>query len=63
MRATIKNSTGFLPLAKARLVAEALQASDPEWQYKVIDCQNGFGRIDIFDEDGELVESGFIPPK
>lgn len=61
MQATIKSSTGFLPLDKAKTVAKELQDSDPDWAYNVVDCKNGLGRIDIYDEEGELVVSGFLP--
>jgi len=55
----IKAVTGFYPIAKAIKIAEGVQQFDDDWTYKVVDCKNGLGRIDVYDEDGGLVVKGF----
>ena len=60
MKARIESSTGFYNLDKAVKVAAELQTGDPDWKYEVIDCKNGLGRIDVYDEDNELIEQGFL---
>lgn len=59
MKSILISRTGLLPLDKAIDAAKKLNESD-DWRYEVIDCKNGFGRIDVFDEDNEIVISGFI---
>lgn len=61
MFATIESNTGVLPLIKALAAAQVLQMGDPDWTYKAVDCGNGLGRIDVYDEENELVISGFLP--
>jgi len=57
----IEDRSGFHSLAKAHEVAAAMQAGDEDlWTYRVTDCKNGLGRIDVYDEDDEIVVSGFI---
>lgn len=51
--------TGAYSLDKAYAVAKEMNESD-DWTYQVIDCKNGLGRIDVFDEENELVIQGFI---
>jgi hypothetical protein len=47
-------------LEKAHQVAAQLRAGEEDgWIYTVVDCKNGLGRIDIHDEEGELVTRGF----
>jgi hypothetical protein len=60
MKTILKPATGLYNIEKARLVAQEMAASDLDWTYKVVDCNNGFGRIDIYDEDNELVVKGFL---
>ncbi len=60
MKATIKAATGFYELAKAHEVAAGVAEHDEDWTYEVVDCKNGYGRIDVYDEDGELVVAGFM---
>ena len=60
MKATINFATGWYTLSKAISVAAEMQAGDPDWRYEVVDCKNGFGRIDVYDESGLLVEQGFL---
>ncbi|NJM67877.1 MAG: hypothetical protein HC851_20510 [Acaryochloris sp. RU_4_1] len=46
-------------LEKAHQVAAELQAGEEDgWAYEIVDCKNGLGRIDIYDEERELVCSG-----
>lgn len=55
----IRAKQAFYTLEKANKYAAALTAADEDgWTYKVIDCKNGLGRIDVYDEDGELVFKG-----
>jgi len=56
----ITAKTGFYNLSKANEIADYMNKSDLDWTYNVIDCENGLGRIDIYDEDSELVIEGFI---
>lgn len=56
---TITSSQVFHSLKKAQEIAAAMNASEDDWSYIVIDCKNGFGRIDVIDEDSEVVFSGF----
>lgn len=51
--------TGAYSLEKANSIAQELNGSD-DWTYQVVDCKNGLGRIDVFDEENELVVQGFI---
>lgn len=51
--------TGAYSLEKANSIAQELNGSD-DWKYQVVDCKNGLGRIDVFDEENELVVQGFI---
>ena len=51
--------TGAYSLDNAKEIAKEMNASD-DWTYRVVDCENGLGRIDVFDEDNELVVRGFI---
>ena len=61
MRTTLASRTGLWPINKAKLAATELNKNDDDgWKYVVIDCKNGFGRIDVFDEQDELIISGFI---
>jgi len=59
MLATSKATTGFCNLAKAYELVGSV-ADDDDWTYEVVDCGNGFGRIDAYDEDGVLVVKGFM---
>lgn len=52
-------TTGFYSLEKAKAIVSAVSADD-DWTYTVVDCKNGYGRIDAYDEDGELVVKGFM---
>lgn len=61
MKATIHATTGSYNIEKAHEVADAMNAND-DWTYTVIDHKNGLGRIDVYDEDGELVVKGFLHP-
>jgi len=58
--ATIESRTGFYQLAKAESIASELNGYDDDWTYTVTDCENGYGRIDVIDEDGEIVIKGFM---
>ena len=61
LRATICNTaTGFYQYDKAVKIAAELQAADEDWTYKAVDCTNGLGRIDVIDEDGVVIEEGFL---
>lgn len=64
MHATIDrlNPTGFLPIERARELAAQMRLSDmdDDWTYEVHDCGNGFGRVDVKDEDGECIIKGFM---
>ena len=54
-------TTGSYNLDKAlKVCAELNSCVDDDWKYTVVDCKNGWGRIDVYDEDGELVEKGFL---
>lgn len=58
---TIESATGLYSLEKARSLAEGLQAADCEgWSYRVVDALNGLGRIDVYDEEGQLVIKGML---
>lgn len=48
----------FYTLEKAQRCAAILQADDLFWTYKVHDGINGMARIDLYDEDGELIHKG-----
>lgn len=52
--------TGAYNLSKAIDIAKQMQDSDPDFKYVVEDCKNGLGRIDVYDEENELVQQGFI---
>ena len=56
----ITTATGCYNLEKAYKVAAEVQAGDEDWTYKVVDCKNGLGRIDVYDEDDEIVIKGFL---
>jgi len=58
MQATIQSSMVLYSLPQAESIAAKMNASD-DWEYKVVDCQNGKGRIDVYDEDGFLIHKGF----
>jgi len=61
MKATINTGTGFYNLDKAIQIANEMNENPwDDWEYKVVDCNNGYGRIDVYDEDGELAEQGFM---
>lgn len=56
----IKSAQVFYPLEKAGKIAkEANRIDEDGWSYEVVDCKNGLGRIDVYDEEGELVWEGF----
>ena len=59
MKAIISLRTGCYPLQKAIKIAEELNNTD-DWKYVVIDCKNGLGKIDVYDEDNQIVVEGFI---
>ncbi|MES0445048.1 MAG: hypothetical protein ABUJ92_00745 [Desulfobacterales bacterium] len=61
MQAIISARSGLFNIDKANEVAAELNADvDDDWNYLVIDCNNGYGRIDVYDEDEELVFKGFV---
>lgn len=61
MRQVISSPTGCYSLDKANTIAEQLREGEEDgWTYRVVDCQNGFGRIDVYDEDDNLVKQGFM---
>ena len=60
MHSIINTATGFYNYDKAVKVAKELSDNDEDWTYEVVDCKNGLGRIDVYDEDGELVVAGFL---
>lgn len=57
---TIEAATGFYNIEKAKSLANEMNSYEDDWSYVVEDCGNGLGRIDIIDEDGEVVVSGFM---
>lgn len=57
---TIATVTGFYKLEKANELADEMNSYEDDWTYKVFDCLNGYGRIDVIDECGEVVVSGFM---
>ena len=56
---TIRTATGFYEYEKALDFVKNVDADD-DWTYVVVDCKNGLGRIDVYDEDGELIAEGFV---
>ena len=49
----------FYPVAKAHGFAAVMNAQDDDdWTYSVVEGDNGMGRINVYDEDGELVFKG-----
>lgn len=61
MMGTIHATTGFYQFEIAKQKVAQLNATEYDgWEYKLIDCKNGLGRIDAYDEDGELVVKGFM---
>ena len=60
MKTFLKTLTGFYPIEKAHKIADDLQKDDPDFDYHVKDCENGLGRIDVYDEAGILIEKGFF---
>ncbi len=59
MNGTVRIATGFYEYEKAVEFVKGVDAED-DWTYVVVDCKNGLGRIDAYDEDGELIVKGFI---
>lgn len=59
MKATTNIGTGFYEYAKAVEFVNTVDGDD-DWTYVVVDCKNGLGRIDVYDEDNDLVVKGFI---
>lgn len=54
-------NTGLQPLGKAIADAEQLNAGcDDGWEFVVVDCGDGLARIDVYDEDHELVVAGAL---
>ncbi len=51
--------TGFYEYKKALDFVKAVDEED-DWTYVVVDCKNGWSRIDVYDEDNELVVKGFV---
>ena len=46
-------------LKRAQKLASTLNGDESDdWSYVVVDCENGMGRIDAYDEDGVLVHRG-----
>ena len=45
----------FYPLEKAESMAKQLSTSDPDWEYRVIDCGNGLAKVEVYDEAGAYV--------
>ncbi len=57
----IGGRSGAYPLNKAIEIAAILQNDeDNDWRYEVIDCKNGLGRIDVYDDEGFLIQQGLI---
>lgn len=56
---TIRTATGFYDYKKALEFVASVDPDD-DWNYVVVDCKNGLGRIDVYDEDNELIVKGFI---
>lgn len=52
--------TGVFNLDKAVSMAAELQSGDEDFTYTVEDCKNGYGRIDVYDEEGILLHKGFV---
>lgn len=48
--------TLFIPANAAAKAAE-LTSGDEDWTYEVKDHSNGWAEVQVFDEDGEYVES------
>ena len=59
MKATTNIGTGFYEYEKAVELVKSVDEND-DWTYIVVDCKNGLGRIDAYDEDNELIIKGFI---
>lgn len=59
MKALMKLPQVFYPLQKAQAIAAELNSYDDDDSYEVVDCKNGLGRIDVYDEDGLLIHAGF----
>jgi hypothetical protein len=50
------SSTELYEATRAEEVAQELQASDPEWNYRAVhDPAGGRSHIEILDEDGVLI--------
>jgi hypothetical protein len=46
----------FRALEAATKLAADLNAEDEDgWTYEVVDCKNGLGYVEVYDEDAELV--------
>lgn len=57
----IGGRSGAYPLNKATEIASILQNDeDNDCRYEVIDCKNGLGRIDVYDEEGILIQQGLV---
>ncbi len=57
----IGGRSGAYPMNKAIEIAAILQNDeDNDWRYEVIDCKNGLGRIDVYDDEGFLIQQGLI---
>lgn len=57
----IGGRSGAYQLKKALEIANILQNDpDNDCEYKVIDCKNGLGRIDVYDNEGFLIQQGLV---
>ena len=47
----------YKPASKAEAIAAQLRSDDDDWEYRVVTYESGFTGIEIYDEDGEYINT------
>ena len=59
MKVQIKSIQKLYSHNKAEKIAEEMKVADPDWSYIVIKTNEKYARIEVKDEDGEIIETHF----
>jgi hypothetical protein len=60
----IQSPQGLYPIDQANKIATQMTSNEHldggDWKYVSIDLKNGMGRIDLYDGEGFLIQSGVV---
>lgn len=58
MNGTIIDPPEKYPIDRVKSGADILNKDADDWEFRVVDCGDGLGRIDVYDEEKYLIHEG-----